>query len=363
MRIVVSGAAWRISAGQTSSSASRSTDPCKSAAVRPGGECAGGAKITVRKPGDRGDQRGGEAGCPAAAYGHVETIASPGIHVLKMVRDRGGGNRPGRSVSPQHVREARVHGLALAVPAGHEAQEAGAGPAHNESMRVEQRFPFAVHLLTSSGAALALLAMLAVADQHWRAAFIWLGIALIVDGIDGPIARRCRVRERLPKWDGAALDNVIDYTTYVFIPAVIAAKGLGLSAASGIFAGIVIAVSGALYYADTRMKQPDNSFRGFPVVWNMAVFVLYAVLPPPAVVVAVIILLAVVTFLPINFVHPIRVLRWRGTTLAALTLWLFAGGWLLATNFDAPLAVKMLLLVSSAYLACVSAVQQYLKPL
>ena len=84
----------------------------------------------------------------------------------------------------------------------------------------------------------------------------------------------------------------------------------------GALCGIVVAVTGALYFADTRMKQPDNSFRGFPVVWNMAVFVLYAFLPPPAVTVAIVIALAVLTFLPVNFVHPVRVVRWRAPTLA-----------------------------------------------
>jgi phosphatidylcholine synthase len=228
-------------------------------------------------------------------------------------------------------------------------------------MKVEQRYLFAVHLLTASGAALALLAVLSAASAQWSSAFIWLGIALLIDGIDGPIARRCRIRERLPKWDGAALDNVIDYTTYVFVPAIVAAKGLELSATWGAVAGIVIALSGALYYGDTRMKQPDNSFRGFPVVWNMAVFVLYAFLPPPALALLVIIALAILTFVPINFVHPVRVIRWRTATLAALAVWLVAGAWLLATDFEAPLFVKLALLAASAYLACVAAVQQYLR--
>ena len=84
------------------------------------------------------------------------------------------------------------------------------------------------------------------------------------------------MRERLPKWDGAALDFVIDYTTYVFVPAIIVARALELPPLLGAFCGIVVAVSGALYFADTRMKRPDNSFRGFPAVWNMPVFVLYA---------------------------------------------------------------------------------------
>jgi phosphatidylcholine synthase len=227
-------------------------------------------------------------------------------------------------------------------------------------MDVEPKHLFAIHLLTASGAAFSLLAVMAAVEADWTTAFAWIGVALFVDGIDGPIARRYRVRERLPKWDGAALDFVIDYTTYVFVPAIIVAKGLELPPLVGAFAGIVVAVSGALYFADVRMKRPDNSFRGFPAVWNMPVFVLYAFLPHPAVTVASVIAAAVLTFLPVNFVHPLRVIRWRVPTLAVVALWVLTGFWLLVTDFSAPSLVRWVLLACSTYLFFVAAVQQYL---
>ena len=224
-----------------------------------------------------------------------------------------------------------------------------------------QRHLFAIHLLTASGGALAVLAVMAIADGNWDTAFVWLGIALLVDGIDGPIARRNRVRERLPKWDGAQLDNVLDYTTYVFAPAIIVAQAFGLSAPWGAVAGIVVAVTGALYYADTRMKQPDNSFRGFPVVWNMAVFVIYVFLPPPIISFLIVLALAVLTFLPVNFVHPVRVVKWRPATLLMLAIWFVTAAWLIVTDYDAGAIVKFLLLISSLYLLSVAGVQQYLR--
>lgn len=226
---------------------------------------------------------------------------------------------------------------------------------------VGQRHLFVIHLLTASGAALAVLSVLAIADADWIAAFFWLGVATLVDGIDGPIARRWRVRERLPKWDGAALDFVVDYTTYVFAPAIILAEALGLSSLLGAGMGIVVAVSGALYFADTRMKRPDNSFRGFPAVWNMPIFVLFVFQPPPAVTVVVVLALAVMTFLPINFVHPLRVLRWRVATLVATAAWVVCALWLVAADLDVPPAVRLALLASSAYLFCVAALQQALR--
>jgi phosphatidylcholine synthase len=226
---------------------------------------------------------------------------------------------------------------------------------------VGRGFLFSVHLLTASGAALALLSALSVVDGNWRAAFVWLGLALVVDGIDGPLARWLRVAERLPQWDGNALDFVIDYTTYVFIPAVILAVGAGLEGAPAVLAGIVVAVSGALYWADTRMKQPDNSFRGFPAVWNMVVFVLFVLSPSTGVTLAVVLLLAALTYAPVNFVHPVRVVKWRRLTLVMLALWLLAGGWLIATNFAEGALVRGVLLVASLYLFSVSAIQQFLR--
>jgi phosphatidylcholine synthase len=226
---------------------------------------------------------------------------------------------------------------------------------------VGQRHLFAIHLLTASGAALAILAVLAIADADWRAAFFWLGVATLVDGIDGPLARRHRVRERLPQWDGAALDFVVDYVSYVFAPAIIVGRAFDMPPVLAAAAAVVVGVSGALYFADTRMKQPDNSFRGFPAVWNMPIFVLYAFEPPPAVTVVSVVLLAVLTFVPVNFVHPLRVIRWRRSTLAVVGVWVVCALWLLAADFAAPSAVKYVLLAASTYLFCVAAVQQSLR--
>ena len=225
-----------------------------------------------------------------------------------------------------------------------------------------QTLLYAVHLLTASGAALAVLAAIAVAGLDWRAAFFWLGLALIVDGIDGPLARRLRVRERLPDWDGGTLDFVIDYTNYVFVPAIILALGCGLSGYPAALAATIVAVSGAIYFADTRMKQDDNSFRGFPAGWNMIVFVLFVLAPHPAIVMAVTVALAALTFLPVRFIHPVRVERWRPLTLAVAVLWFAVATWIVAANFDVSPVLQGVLLAASLYMFGVGAVQQIFKP-
>ena len=217
---------------------------------------------------------------------------------------------------------------------------------------------FLVHVLTASGAAFALLAVLATQQNNWQGTFALLGLALFVDAIDGPLARHLRVSERLPKWDGSALDYVIDYTTYVFVPAIIVANSGLLDETSGMIGAIIISVTGAIYFADRRMKQPDNSFRGFPAVWNMPVFVLFVFQPPATITILSILLLAVLTFLPVRFVHPNRVIRWRALTLAMTAIWAISAAWITILDFQPPVIAKALLLASSLYLFSVSAVHQ-----
>jgi len=180
---------------------------------------------------------------------------------------------------------------------------------------------WAVHLLTASGAGFALLAALAVMHGAWVEVFVWLGAALFVDAIDGPLARNVRVGERLPWFDGSILDMVIDYTTYVFIPAMIVAQGGLMPQALATPAAILVAVIGALYFADTRMKTREYGFRGFPAVWNMVVFVLMVFAPPPALSAFIIVALAILTFAPVEFVHPVRVKRLRPVTLLVTLGW------------------------------------------
>lgn len=208
---------------------------------------------------------------------------------------------------------------------------------------------FSVHLLTATGAGLALMALFAAAEGRWGAMFGWLGVALLVDAIDGPIARTIRVREILPHWSGDTLDLVVDFTTYVFVPAyAIAASGFIVPSLAAPL-GIAIVMSGALYFADLRMKTDDNHFRGFPTLWNAAAFYLFLLKPSPWVATAMMGLLVVATFLPFHALHPVRVQRWRmfnlaivifGCVLAALAVWL---------DFDVPPPVPAILCLIGLY--------------
>jgi len=180
---------------------------------------------------------------------------------------------------------------------------------------------FAVHVFTACGAALALLAMILATGGHWAGMFFCLGMALVVDGVDGLLAREFKVAEVLPRWSGETLDLIVDFTTYVFVPAyAIAASGL-LPNVLAVPAGVLIVIIGALYFSDRQMKTEDNYFRGFPAVWNLAAFYLYLLEPPPWLAAAMIVVLAALSFAPIKFLHPLRVKHLRVLNITLLVVW------------------------------------------
>ncbi len=180
---------------------------------------------------------------------------------------------------------------------------------------------FSVHVFTALGAGLALLALVAAVNDEWALMFLWLGLALAVDAIDGMFARALKVSERVPRWSGDTLDLVVDFTTYVFVPAyAIVASGLMPEALSWA-AGFAIVMTGAIYFADTNMKASDNHFVGFPGVWNLVAFYLLLIKPGSIATAAAIAVLAALTFAPVRFVHPFRVLRLRVVTVALLSVW------------------------------------------
>lgn len=216
----------------------------------------------------------------------------------------------------------------------------------------------AVHLFTATGAVFAMLAMLAAVEDKWSLMFVWLVVAFIVDGIDGPLARRYHVKKNAPEFDGVLLDLIIDYLTYVFIPAFALFKSGLMDGWTGWFAIIVITFTSALYFADTRMKTKDNSFSGFPGCWNMLVLVIFAVEPNFWVSLAVVTALAVTMFVPIKFVHPVRTERWRLVTLPVAILWTALAGWNAWYDFQTPGNINLALVLCSAYLLVAGAAQQ-----
>jgi len=198
---------------------------------------------------------------------------------------------------------------------------------------------WSVHALTASGGVLGLMALTALIQGDFRGMLLWLGAALVVDGLDGPLARLARVSEVTPRFDGAALDLVVDYFNYSVIPALaiwrfgMVPEGFELPAAG-------FAIATALYcFGNRDMKTNDYYFRGFPAVWNLVVLYFYLTGSNPWLNLAVIGILGILTFLPLKFVHPLRVRRGRGLTLAMTVLWTGLTLALLLLGDEDPLSV------------------------
>lgn len=218
----------------------------------------------------------------------------------------------------------------------------------------------AVHLLTATGAVLAMLAMLAAVDSNWELMWFWLVVAFVVDGIDGPLARRYDVGQNAPRYDGVLMDLIVDYITYVFIPAFALFQSGLVPGWAGWFANILIIYASVVYFADTGMKTRDYSFSGFPGCWNMAVLVFFALEPNSSVILALVVLLAISMFLPLKFVHPVRTVRWRKLTLPTTFLWVVLAASAVLTGFHLPNWAEWGLGVTSVYLVLAGIVQQAL---
>ncbi|WP_368856612.1 phosphatidylcholine synthase [Chelativorans sp. ZYF759] len=232
-------------------------------------------------------------------------------------------------------------------------------PGLNKKVTWPQTRAFSVHLLTASGSFLAFLSLVAAAEQQWTAMFLWLGLALFVDGVDGPIARKLQVKEVLPRWSGELLDNIIDYVTYVLIPAFALYQSGFMGAGLSFLSAAIIVVSSAIYYADTGMKTKENFFKGFPVVWNMVVFTLFVTQPGEWVAFAVVLVCAVLTFAPVNFLHPVRVKRLRAVNLAVFFVWCGLSIVALLQGLQSGWLVQAGIALTGIYLFCIGAVMQW----
>jgi phosphatidylcholine synthase len=229
-----------------------------------------------------------------------------------------------------------------------------------KKVTMPQARAFSVHILTASGSFLAFLSLVTASEKHWSATWAWLGIALFVDAIDGPIARYLDVKYILPTWSGELLDHVIDYVTYVLIPAFVLYQSGFMDEKLLFLSAALIVVTSAIYYADTRMKSDENFFRGFPVVWNMLIFTLFVVQPASWLTFSVVFLSCILSFTPIYFIHPIRVTRLRPITSSVLFFWAILS--ILAVFYykmNAPSWLRLGLITSSLYIYTIGAVLQF----
>jgi phosphatidylcholine synthase len=176
------------------------------------------------------------------------------------------------------------------------------------------------HLYTASGAVFAFLAARAVIEFDYRAAFFWLGVQVVVDATDGALARALRVSERLPWFNGAKLDDIIDYLTYVFVPALFVWRAILVPDSWIVYVTSAMLLSSAFGFNRDDAKTEDHFFTGFPSYWNIVVFYLMVLRLPDTVNGVILLALGAMVFVPLRYVYPSRttVLRVPTNVLAAI---------------------------------------------
>jgi len=216
-------------------------------------------------------------------------------------------------------------------------------------IRLSDIIAASVHVFTALGAVCGLFAALSAFDGAWERMFVWLGIALVIDAIDGTFARMVQVEARLPRFSGERLDLVVDYVTYVFVPTLALLRAGYLEGTGGLVIGALILLSSLYHFSDLASKGEDYSFVGFPAIWNVVAFYVFALSPPGWVTYAALIGCVVFTFIPIHWVHPVRVMRWRSMTLAVTAAWAIAAIAAIWSGFPPPFWTQAVLVVSMIY--------------
>jgi len=230
--------------------------------------------------------------------------------------------------------------------------------AHGKEARMSERLTAAgVHLLTATGAAFALVALVAASRGDWQWMFIWLGVALIVDTVDGPLARRVGVVKALPRFSGERLDLIVDFLTYVAVPAFAFCQSDLLPEAFRLPAGIAVILSSLFHMADQESKTKDGYFVGFPAIWNVICLYLFAFMPRPYLSLLIVAFFVVLTFVPIRSVHPVRVVERRPITMIVTASWAVAAIAAAVNSFPSPLWVRVLVLATAAYLVGIGAIR------
>ena len=206
-----------------------------------------------------------------------------------------------------------------------------------------------VHLFTALGAVCALFATRAVLAGAWEQVFAWLGLALFIDGIDGTFARMADVSARLPRFSGDRLDLIVDYLTYVFVPALALLQAGYLGDGFGVMLAGLILLSSLFHFSDTESKSDDHCFVGFPAIWNIFAFYVFAFSMPVWAAAMLVLICVALTFVPMRWAHPLRTPLLWPVTLGLTGLWGVAATMTLWSGFPAGAYTKAILLLAAGY--------------
>jgi phosphatidylcholine synthase len=194
-----------------------------------------------------------------------------------------------------------------------------------------------VHLFTATGAVWGLLALVAIHNHQWKVSFLWMIIAILVDGFDGSLARVVQTKKYAPEIDGALLDNLIDYLNYVIVPAMFFYEARLLPAPFTLLGPSLIVLASAYQFSQSDAKTSDNYFKGFPSFWNILVLYLFVIGFTPWFNLGVLIFCCILVFIPVKYIYPSRSRFLQNLSLVLTCLWGILGvvGLLLYPNVPA----------------------------
>jgi len=203
-----------------------------------------------------------------------------------------------------------------------------------------------VHALTAFGAIAGLLAIVAIADSRWLDAFAWMGLTVLIDGVDGSLARVVRVKRILPGFDGALLDNVVDYFTYVLVPAYFICEADIIQVNWRLPVAAAVTLSSAYQFCQVDAKTADHYFKGWPSYWNITIFYLFVLELDPLLNLLLILGCVVLVFIPIRYLYPSRIERFRVMYLLVTFAWAVT---LVLIWFQYPAVHAAVLILSISY--------------
>jgi phosphatidylcholine synthase len=215
-----------------------------------------------------------------------------------------------------------------------------------------------VHLYTALGAVVGFFTILAIEQADFRSAFFLMAMAIVVDATDGTFARFAHVKEIVPWFDGALLDEIVDYLNYVIVPALFLLRGNLLPPQDALWLVALPLIASAYGFCQRDAKTADYFFLGFPSYWNIVAFYLYALQTPPWVNAFLILALSILVFVPIKYIYPSRSPRFRTPTNIFGALW---GAALLYTIYRLEDPPRLLVLVSLLFPAYYTTVSLWLE--
>tara|TARA_Y100001936_G_scaffold223409_1_gene240151 strand:- start:253 stop:990 length:738 start_codon:yes stop_codon:yes gene_type:complete len=187
--------------------------------------------------------------------------------------------------------------------------------------KFEKLISFSIHFFTGIGIIAGFLALIAVLNNNQKEAFLWLGLAFIIDSVDGTLARRFNVEKNLPNIDGKMLDSIIDFFNYVIVPSLMIYWFKYVPDQFNVYIPIVLILISIYSYVNINILTSDNYYNGFPAIWNVIVLYFYIFGTSQNINLVFLILLILLKFSPIKCIHPLRVKKLKNLSIFFTIVW------------------------------------------